>query len=188
MYLCSYSSGLRHNLSGLLVTNLSSCHTFIPFCRVWFKDVQSKSFCRQMVWSLLHEGCPILIVRTDVIFIFLHYLPAPIICCSYILQPCLMSEGEHRDIHLEEWLFSHCQCFPLRAAVLILNRGPLSIVKLAQRCHMHVEYVANLTTSHLQCGIKVLQCLWIITSANFRASGCILKLFILLHCLHNCTA
>lgn len=129
-HLCNYSSALRHNLSGCL-SHICPHVMHSSILQSVIKDVQSKSFCRQMVWSLLHEGCPILIVRTDVIFIFLHYLPAPIICCSYIVQPCLVSEGADRNIHPEEWLFSPCQCFLVWIAVPILSRGPPSITKVA---------------------------------------------------------
>lgn len=141
---------MANNLSGLLVTKLSSCHTLILFLQRVMKDVQSKSFPRQMMWSLLHEGCPILIVRTDVVFIFLYYLPALVICCSCILQSRFVFEAEDRAIYLEEWWSSPCQCFLCWVALLILNRNPPCILKLTQRA-MHVKYIANLVTGREYC-------------------------------------
>lgn len=41
-------------------------------------------------------------------------------CRSCILQPHLVSEGNDRDIHLEEWLPSPRQRFPLRVALPML--------------------------------------------------------------------
>lgn len=72
--------------------------------------------------------------------------------------------------------------------MLILNGGPPSIIKLAERWQEPVEHVANLKMCHLWGGVKALQCLPVTTSANFQASGCKLNTLILLCCLHNCSA
>lgn len=150
---------------------MAACHRFVlvscihPFLQSMIKDVQSESFCWQMVWSLLHEGYPILIVSTDVIFIFLHYLPAPIICCFCVLQPRVVSEGTDRDIHPEEWLFSHCQGFVVWVALLIPSRGPPSITKVVHACAVCSSFSND---PDLEC----CQSLWIITQANFTALNC----------------